>query len=70
MEKSTSLSSGIVRIENALNKEGLILDFITGTNFENIRDADDAKFHNAPAGEYHCIDVRILIPKAAISQPS
>lgn len=69
MEKGTSLSSGIVRLEKALNQEGLILDFVTGTNTDTIS-AEDAKYHNAPEGAYHCIDARILIPKAAISPSS
>ncbi|MEI7671731.1 MAG: hypothetical protein WCK00_06430 [Deltaproteobacteria bacterium] len=69
MEKSTSLSSGIARLEKALSQEGLILDFVTGTNTETIS-AEDSKYHNAPEGAYHCIDARILIPKTVISPSS
>jgi len=70
MGKSTSLSSGIVRLEKAVNQEGFILDYIICTNTETIKD-DEVRFHNnAPAGEYYVVEAKILVPRTVTSPSS
>jgi len=61
-----SLSSGIVNLEKAVNQKGMFIDKINSFEAERIIDDDDAKYHNAPAGEYFAVEAKILIPRAAI----
>jgi len=67
MKNLSTLSNSITRLEDALQEKGFLLIKIDDASPEAYAVADSGDFQDVPAGQYHEIDARILVPRSVIS---